>query len=311
MGEPDFIERTECPACLSREFENLYALPEGSEIVNKYLKEFYEEQGGVDLDVLRGWRYELSKCIQCTLVFQRYILGNRLMRVLYEQWINPDIAFKMSKRQPLAYHLNLVEEVSQIITYLGKQPYELKFLDFGMGWAEWCKVAAALGCNTFGAELSDARISNARKNNIEVIDVDYVDEGIFDCINTEQVFEHISNPLHTLKRLALLVKPGGLVKISVPDSYLLPELLRINNWDAPKGTPHSLNVVAPLEHINSFTFKSLVTMGQAAGLELETELSYRKYPITLQDLFKNKFRYWYINKLRPNKGTYLFFKRPL
>jgi len=310
MAEPDLIERRECPACLNNSFESIYALPEGSEIINKYLSEFYREQGGVDLTLLGGWKYELIKCVNCSLIFQKYILGNRLMHVLYEQWINAEVTFKMSKKHPLTYHLNLFEEVAQMITYFGKQPNELNFLDFGMGWAEWCKVATALGVNAFGAELSEARIVNAQKNNIEIVDIENVEENKFDCINTEQVFEHISNPLHTLRKLYLLVRPGGLIKISVPDGYLLPELLKINDWNAPKGTAHSLNAVAPLEHINCFTFQSLFSMGQAAGLVLEPKLSYRKYLVTPQDILKNKFRYWYINKLRPNKGTYLFFRKP-
>jgi len=311
MAEPDFIERTECPACLNRTFESIYAIPEGSEVISNYLNEFYRAQGGVQLDLLRGWKYELGKCSHCSLVFQKYILGNRLMHVLYERWINPEVTFSMSKKHPLTYYLNLVEEVSQTINYFGKQPHELKFLDFGMGWAEWCKVASALGCNVFGAELSEARISNAKINNIEVIDINSVKENTFDCINTEQVFEHISDPLHMLKKLYSIINPGGLIKISVPDGYRLPELLKINDWNAPKGTAHSLNVVAPLEHINCFTFQSLFMMGQAAGLVLEPALAYRKYPVTPQDVLKNKFRAWYINKVRPNKGTYLFFRKPV
>jgi len=309
MAESDFIARKECPACGSRAISSVYALPEGSEIINTYLTEFYKAQGGVDLSLLKGWSYDLYQCKDCSLTFQKNILGDRLMEVLYEQWINPTVTFDWSKKHPLSYHLNMVEEVASIITYFRKEPHELKFLDFGMGWAEWCKTAAALGCNAYGAELSESRKANAAKHNIEVIDITTVAPNTFDCINTEQVFEHIAEPLSTLKKLTNLVRPGGLIKISVPDGYKLTELLALNDWSAPKGTENSLNVVAPLEHINCFTFKSLYTMGELVGLKLVPELAYRKYPVTPSDVIKNNYRHLYINKVRPNKGTYLFFQK--
>lgn len=306
----NFFEREQCPACGERSIHKIYSLPEGSLVLSNYLKDFYFDQGGVDVSLLKGWSYELYQCKTCTLTFQKNILGDELMRVLYEEWINPEITLEWSKKHPLSYYLNLVEEITLMVSYFGKQPYELKFLDFGMGWAEWCKVASALGCQAYGAELSARRRDHAAKHNIEVIDIDSASPNTFDCINTEQVFEHIPHPLRSLKKLKELLKPGGLIKISVPDGYQLAKLLLINNWQAPKGTADSLNVVAPLEHINCFNHKSLLTMAKRSGLSLVTSLAYRKYPRSVMDVLKNSFRHWYINKVRPNKGTYLFFQKP-
>lgn len=305
-----FIERAACPACTGKSLRTIYELPAGSPVISKYLHDFYKDQGGIDLALLKDWPYRLSECQSCTLVFQQVILNDYAMEVLYERWINPVITLEESKKHDLHYYLNLVEEIKQAIDFFGKKPYELNIMDFGMGWSEWCKAGSALGCKVTGAELSEARIQHALKHNIRVVNINHSLKGEFDFINTEQVFEHIPEPLETLQKLVSITKPGGLIKISIPDCVRLHELLKLNDWDAPKGTENSLNIVAPLEHINSFTFTSLKKMATLAGLKLLPGLAYRKYPLSIIDMVKNTYRHFYIKNIRKNKGTYLFFQKP-
>ena len=89
----------------------------------------------------------------------------------------------------------------------------------------------------------------------------------FDFINTEQVFEHLSQPLETLEYLSKALKPHGIIKISVPNGWNIEEKLAIGDWDASKESPQSLNPVAPLEHVNCFTYQSIIKMAQLVGLK--------------------------------------------
>lgn len=307
----NFVERKQCPACASASFNRIYSLPVDSKIIVDYLDNFYKAQGGVEMDYLKGWVYELVTCNDCNLTFQRVILNDALMGRLYERWINPIVTFEESKMHPLNYYLNMAEEIRQVIVFFNKKPHELSMLDFGLGWGEWCRVAAALGCKVAGAELSESRKANAIKYNIDIVDLESNCSELFHFINTEQVFEHIPNPLETLQKLTLLLKVGGIVKISVPDGYRLDEVLKINDWRAPKGTANSMNMIAPLEHINCFNFTSIKKMAQLAGLTFVPKLAYRSYPTSIFDFVKNKYRARYIDKLRPNKGTYLFFQKTI
>jgi 2-polyprenyl-3-methyl-5-hydroxy-6-metoxy-1,4-benzoquinol methylase len=306
-----FITRSACPACESSDFAPFYKLPAESAALSTYLQKFYKDQGCIDLALLKGWEYVLAECRSCSLVFQQTILNDHGMHVLYEMWLDPAITFEESRKHSTDYYLNHVEEIRQVIAHFGRKPHELDVMDFGMGWAEWCKVASALGCRVTGAELSEARIQNARVNNIPVVNLDNIRREEFDFINTEQVFEHIPKPLETLKQLVAITRPGGIIKISVPDCDRVHEVLAINDWTAPKGTANSLNMVAPLEHINGFRFKSLERMASLAGLGLVSELTYREYPDTLADMAKNDARHIYVRKFRRNRGTYLFFQKPL
>ncbi len=155
----------------------------------------------------------------------------------------------------------------QLISFFGQSPPSLAFLDFGMGWADWALMAKAFGCDSYGTELSRKRVEHATANGIQVISWDQIPEYRFDFINTEQVFEHISEPLNTLRHLAGSLKSTGMLKIAVPTAGGIERKLRRMDWAAPTGSEDSLMPVAPLEHINCYRRSTLVRMAQEAGME--------------------------------------------
>jgi 2-polyprenyl-3-methyl-5-hydroxy-6-metoxy-1,4-benzoquinol methylase len=76
-------------------------------------------------------------------------------------------------------------------------------------------MAKAYGCNSFGFEVSKQKREFARKNGITAID--QLAGKSFDFINTEQVLEHVLYPQDTVKMLCESLKPGRILKISVPN----------------------------------------------------------------------------------------------
>jgi 2-polyprenyl-3-methyl-5-hydroxy-6-metoxy-1,4-benzoquinol methylase len=273
-----------------------------------YLNGFYKPQGGIEIEDLNGWHYILCECKNCQLIFQKEILNDELMEKLYEQWLDPQQSLMNTSNHDPRHYFNLAEEIIQVIKYFELKPSELNFIDFGMGWGEWCKMAKALGCNVYGVELSTSRNAYAKQHAIRTLLWEEIPNHQFHFINTEQVFEHIPDPLNTLQHLKRSLAPNGLIKISVPDGADAQRVIKLKAWNAPKGTKDSMNIVAPLEHINCFNYRSLKTMAGLVKLTPCTELAYSKYPNTLIDLIKNQYRKYYINLFRRNKGTYLFLK---
>jgi 2-polyprenyl-3-methyl-5-hydroxy-6-metoxy-1,4-benzoquinol methylase len=155
----------------------------------------------------------------------------------------------------------------QIISWFKKAPSSLSFFDFGMGWGEWALMAKAFGCRSYGSELSKICLEYANSNGINIVSWDEIPQSQFDFINTEQVFEHISNPLQTLCHLKKGLKADGLLKISVPTVNFMERRLRIMDWNSHKGTRNSLNPVAPLEHINFYRRTSLIMMANLSGMK--------------------------------------------
>lgn len=305
-----FSERLCCPVCGSKKTIELINLPYTDPNLEKYLLNFYTSQGKIELDFLRDTHFEVVECESCSFIFQKYIPDDLLMRKLYEEWIDPEFAKKASLKRPLYYTERLVYEILDAIKYLNKEPHELKFMDFGMGWGEWCKIALALGVDTYGMELSQERIKNANYLHIKNIEWDELPNYEFDYINTEQVIEHVPEPVETIKHLMTSLKPGGLLKISVPNAKNVKSILKSIDWNAAIDSDRSLKVISPLEHINGFTRKSILKLAQECGLELAPEvrkLLFRE-KVSTSDFLKLKLGPLYRKIKKPKiEDTSIFF----
>jgi len=317
MANPYFITRTNCPACNSSQGDIVHATTYDDPQIVEYLKDFYGKQGGVEFEYLKGACYTLVSCKNCECTYQKEIPNDFLMQKLYEHWIDPVyIKNEEVENYPLNHSLYYANELANIITHFGKLPGELDFFDFGMGWGRWCLMAKAMGVNVSGTELSESRINYAKNNAIKVINYETIADEKFDFINTEQVFEHIPNPLETLEYLQKSLKPGGIIKISVPDSKYVKEALGKMDWFIPKATKYSLNIVAPLEHINAFKNKSIIKMAQKVNLKLVTmklkvNYEFSGYPIKSPiEIAKFLFRPLHFKHLQ-NKSASLFFTKKI
>jgi SAM-dependent methyltransferase len=195
------------------------------------------------------------------------IPNDSLMKKLYEEWIDPDTALHSTLgARPVEYFSNLAREMNLLVRHFGTVPSALDFFDFGMGWGDWCRMAKAHGCSACGHEISQPLIDYAMASGIPTLKWEDIPEHQFDVINLDQVLEHISDPRRILEYLRGSLKPKGLMRICVPDGEDIRRRLRIGDWKAPKGTRNSLNPVAPMEHVNCFSSKSLLGMADLAGL---------------------------------------------
>lgn len=263
-----FSIREQCPGCQDKNCQELYAASLTQSPISEYLKTFYAPQGGIDLSSLEGGQYVLIECAQCGLIFQREILPDRLMHRLYGEWIDPIRSLAIYEAETGIRHvLAQTRQIADLIHFIGLPPKQIKALDFGMGWGHWCRLAALTGLDVYGHELSLAKAAHAATYGIMNLSADELHAHSFDFINVDQVFEHLPYPLETLVELVHILQPDGIIRISVPDGWNIKKRLRLANWLAPKHSPHNLNPVAPLEHINCFNHTALLNMAGRAGLE--------------------------------------------
>jgi len=263
-----FVIRESCPCCGSKTNSALYSCKFNEDPVKQYLIDFYSVQGAIEFKYFENQEYDLRGCNNCGLVYQKTILGDFLMGKLYSNWIDPAFTEKViEKDYDKDYYLSNTRLAYKILTEFKKKPSDLSFLDFGMGWGNWAKTVASFGVNSFGVEISEERIENAKKYGIKNLKLDDLKENSFDFINTDQVFEHISDPKSIIEKLSKSLKKGGILRICVPDGNSIHEKLKVMDWASPKGHKNSLNVVAPLEHINCFTTTSLIDLAKNSGLQ--------------------------------------------
>lgn len=266
---PHFATRDNCPACLSMHSETLCAHNYAEPPMSKYIKAFYDATGpGAEFEYLDGAHYVLKECTNCKLIYQYEVPAPALMGRLYERWLEPEAVRRLVAGDRSAqFYLWCAAEITRVLRFLGRPLEEVRFLDFGMGWGNWCLIAKGFGCEVFGTELSGVRVEYARRMGVEPVPWERLGEQRFDFINAEQVFEHLANPLETLRHLRVALKPDGLIRINVPPGTDIKHRLAIGDWLAPPDSDRSLNDVAPLQHINCFNFESLVAMARLAGLE--------------------------------------------
>ena len=311
---PNFVERRNCPACRSEMFETLLRSDYLSAPIKRYLDIHYAEQGGIDYGLIEGAVFELCRCSSCLLVFQKFILNNQAARLLYERWINPKKAHEQTTAgRTLTDYSAYASEIMMAAAFLRLSPRQMRVMDFGMGWGEWCLMARAFGCSASGSEISQDRIEHARANGIEIVEWEGIPGRDFDLINTDMVFEHLASPLDALEHLVAGLRPGGLLKISVPDGHDILRRLRRADWSAAKGSPDSLNAVSPLEHINCFNYKALGRMAGLAGLRvmnmpmgLQLKYTAGRHPlgVAIRGLLRPLFRTFL------GRGTHLFLYKP-
>jgi predicted SAM-dependent methyltransferase len=137
-----------------------------------------------------------------------------------------------------------------------------------MGWGAWALLVKGLGINSYGSELSNIQVENAKLNGIITLNWEEIPLFGFDFINAEQVFEHLNNPIETLIHLSSGLLKGGIIKISVPYASDLDRRLELMDWSAVKWSDNSLNIVSPLEHINCFRKETLYKMAELANLQV-------------------------------------------
>ncbi len=267
-GSEAFRARRACPACGEGAARHLYECGFTRPPLRDYLGDYYGAIGFIELERLEGATYRLLRCRSCGLVYQQEIPGNALLERLYEHWIDPDLAADRERRRhDLECSSMHAQEITQLLAFLGRPPRETRVLDFGMGWGQWAAMARAFECETWGMELSRRRIEHAAELGIEVLEPGRLAKERFDLINAEQVFEHLPEPLETMRALAAALRPGGLLKLCVPNGRSIGRRLRRMDWRAPRDTRWSLHAVQPLEHLNCFDHRALTTMGRRAGLE--------------------------------------------
>jgi 2-polyprenyl-3-methyl-5-hydroxy-6-metoxy-1,4-benzoquinol methylase len=294
-----FVQRTSCPACGSTNFKRRVTISFDDPGLKGYMNNFYDSQGGIEWEYLKDADFILSECNDCGLVFHEQIPNDELMSRLYDKWIDPQkVIDKYVTKDNVDYYKRYAAEVINLIIFFKTLPINLKFFDFGMGWGKWALMAKAFGVDAYGSELSEHRVEFARKNGVKVLTWDEIPGKEFDYINTEQVFEHIPDPLGTMRHLAKGLKSGGIIKISVPNGDGIDRILKHMNWNERRGGYNSLMMISPLEHINTYKRGSIKKMAEVAGLE----------PVKFKSEFLGIRNYKDLGKIALRKTYYKYWK---
>jgi transcription elongation factor Elf1 len=265
--------RTSCPACLSSSLAVVYREPYTGSGMQAYLARQYE---GHASRTAEAGVYTLARCAHCGLVFQQQVPDDALLGEIYNDWVPGTELEREHRDYSLDEYRYLAEQVQFIIQYFGLPPSELDALDFGFGWAHWSRMAMGFGCNVWGVELSEERASYGRSVGLRVVGLADLPPRRFRFINTEQVFEHLTEPRQVLEQLRDALSSDGVIKISVPNAAAAVKKISHGKSFGALSAGDQMPI-APLEHINAFSHDSLVAFAKELGLKPLRPSLYRLY----------------------------------
>lgn len=145
-----------------------------------------------------------------------------------------------------------------------------RVLDIGCGCGNLGAMLRARGHYVAGLELSPTMAAEARRRIDEVVCGDVEthslpwDECSFDAVVCADVLEHVLDPWMATRRLSALLRPGGLLVVSVPNVQnhrVIAGLLRGRFEYASSG-------LLDRGHLRFFTASSLGRLFDAAGFDL-------------------------------------------
>lgn len=146
-------------------------------------------------------------------------------------------------------------------------PRDVRILDIGCGFGSTLAYHQARGCEVWGVEADENIRPVAEKFGFKV-HVGLFDDSIykaefFDYVTMDQVIEHVTDPVATLRGVARILKPGGTAVLSTPNA---------SGWGARCFGRRWINWHAPY-HLQVFTPRSLKMAGEQAGLVVERTMT--------------------------------------
>ena len=253
-----------CPLCRGVEFE-------------LHLKNCFDR---------RHWRpgiFEIYRCKACqVLVTKPWPVGDELAAYYPSDYVS--FAPRDQRPSRLARALRSLVRLPYVLRYgsVNRTPSPPRLgsvlLDIGSGAGSYLHQMKELGWRVYGIEPSPAVAAAAARAagiSLDAIFVGSTDEAhwpdaTFDLITLSHVLEHLSQPLRTLEKINRWLRPGGMVRIWLPNVESAESRIFAGLWfglDIPRHLVHySPATVRQLLQNTGFEVKHLVPEYQGSSL---------------------------------------------
>ncbi len=207
--------------------------------------------------------------------FTSFPRNKKLKYSVLNVWYNYPISGITLKDKCAGLILGLLPGIRKKIRVgIGTLPYMQngKLLDLGCGNGDFLLEMNYLGFDTYGIEIDDAAAEIARTNGLKVttgtLQADTYIENFFDAIYTNNVIEHLSNPVEVVATCQKILKKGGLLVLK---TCSISSLAHTYYKESYRGLeiPRHLNVFSP---------RALRKLGEKSGFQvLYSGTSFNQY----------------------------------
>ena len=247
-----------CPACLENTNDFLH-LDSGR--LKKYLaysQDYYDGMFHKYLDILKP---ELNKC-KYGHVFYKNMPSDDILSEMYsfeKEYLN-------NPARPPSQ--DMVQTMKKCFSIIGKK--NPCILDYGAGHGRWSNAASIAGFKVVAYEPHASR--TVEDNNYELaLSEEDIPPYKFDLIWLEQVMEHVKDPYVLLQDVKKYTHKDTILRLSVPNINRAKEGNEIwHQWPYNGKSNHTL---APYQHLQGFTQKSLSKLVHRSGFQQLNSLS--------------------------------------
>lgn len=203
--------------------------------------------------------FELMRCSSCGHAFLDCDLTPTQLGKLYTNYY-PRKTFNIAQYEPHKERSGFGLWFDGNSSAFRRVPKNVRVLDVGCGFGETLGYHAARECDVYGVEADENIRRVAEKFGFKVhvglFDDSMYEVNFFDYVTMDQVLEHVTDPLSTLRGVARILKPGGTAILSLPNAQ---------GWGARIFGRRWINWHAPY-HIQFFSRRSLLLAAEQAGL---------------------------------------------
>lgn len=192
IGGSNMNKSTDCPLCHSKSHQPFFAMP----------------------------NYQLNRCLKCQMVWDQSPPKNLNSQYEEDYFINqnPKGGYANYFQGMQINRKTFIERLKIIRKKLGKKG---RLLDVGCALGDCLEEAKKMGWKgAEGVELSKFACQFAKKRGLKVTQgmlASLNKSDQFDVITSQDMIEHVTNPLTELELIYKFLKPGGLVFIVTPD----------------------------------------------------------------------------------------------
>lgn len=274
-----FYERKSCPVCNTDSSKEFFRSPLSEGPVRELISDHYRQQGTVNWSLVSKTDYVICECQNCRLIYQKHVPTMSVLEDVYTRWIaNEGLTRIEHDMLTLSQYRQISGEFEILFNMIGKKPGDITFLDYGFGHGRWARVARGMGAKVYATEIGDDKPRLAATLGVEMISEADIQGMKFDIVHTEQVFEHLTEPAETFRRLATAT--GGIFKMAVPRHFGVENLLKTKGMPTRspfnklvgggKFSKEDMSYIAllPLEHLNTYSRTTADYLAKQNGMTI-------------------------------------------
>lgn len=203
-----------CPFCKSKEFRALYNIK-----VNRTFASIFKIETS---NFQRLFSYNLRECKKCGLYYSDRVLTAQETKIFYNFGSRNPFRKRGKTKERFNDYTAFLSLLSQYTSLSQK-----KFLEVGCAQGFLLALAKKKGAIPTGFEINKESITFAReKLNLKLIERDFLDykfvnSDLHDIVVFFATIEHLRNPLDYIKKGYSILKPKGLLYLSIPETCFI------------------------------------------------------------------------------------------